>query len=131
MIVINPSTLPATPSSRSGSRRLPYAQESSPSPDLELIGMRTPPEGELSQPAKRRGRQKDPSWKEVIVADDIISCRKCQRIVHHMGETHVERVRHYLQKKCSKRLKALSITSYFPRALSENKIGVFQKLFTL
>ncbi|KAE8999723.1 hypothetical protein PF005_g19360 [Phytophthora fragariae] len=131
MIVIDPSTLPASPSSRSDLRRQPYAQASPPSTDLELFRMTTPPEVEPSQHAKQRGRCKDPAWKEVIVADGIVSCRKCEKIIHHMGETHVERVCHHLQQKYSKRLKTPVITSCFPRALSENKISEFQKLFAL
>lgn len=60
-----------------------------------------------------------------------MSCKRCERIIHQLGETHVERVRHHLQKKCSKRLKTKSIASSFPVALTAAQVTAFQKQFAL
>ncbi|ETM02246.1 hypothetical protein L917_01261 [Phytophthora nicotianae] len=42
-------------------------------------------------PPTKCGRRKGPAWDEVIAADGIVSCKKCERIIRQMGETHVER----------------------------------------
>ncbi|ETP53823.1 hypothetical protein F442_01308 [Phytophthora nicotianae P10297] len=62
-------------------------------------------------PPTKCGRRKGPAWDEVIAADGIVFCKKCERIIRQMGETHVERVRHRLQKKSTKRHKLKPITS--------------------
>ncbi|KAG3102976.1 hypothetical protein PI125_g13986 [Phytophthora idaei] len=83
-----------------------------------------------STPTKRE-RRKDPAWDEVIIADGIASCKRCDRTIHQLGETHVERVRHHLQNKCCKRLKTKAITSCFPAALTPSNLTAFKKQFAL
>ncbi|KAE9049921.1 hypothetical protein PR003_g5399 [Phytophthora rubi] len=90
---------------------------------------RVPPPS--SQSKSKRGRRKDPVWEGVIIIDDIVSCQKCEKIIHQMGATHVERVRLHLQKKCSKRLKTKPIMSCFPSALSPSVVHGFQKQFAM
>ncbi|KAE8883872.1 hypothetical protein PF005_g8499 [Phytophthora fragariae] len=98
----------------------------SPFPIGELSARPTP---KPQQP--KRGRRKDPAWDEVIVADGIVSCKRCERIIHQLGETHIERVRHHLQKKCNKRLKTKSIALCFPTALTAAQVTAFQKQLAL
>ncbi|KAE9128207.1 hypothetical protein PF007_g5344 [Phytophthora fragariae] len=57
---------------------------------------------------RRGGRPQDPVWDQVLVDDGIVSCLKCEKIIHTSGKTHVERVRYHFEKKCAKRLKTPS-----------------------
>ncbi|KAF4145453.1 hypothetical protein GN958_ATG05349 [Phytophthora infestans] len=57
--------------------------------------------------------------------------KKCERIIHHLGEPHVESVRHYLPNKCTKRLKTKAIASCFPAALISSNLTAFTKQFAL
>ncbi|KAF4038054.1 hypothetical protein GN244_ATG09828 [Phytophthora infestans] len=62
---------------------------------------------------------------------ELFPAKTCERIIHQLGETHVERVRHHLQKKCTKRLKTKTITSCFPAVLSARNVTEFKKIFAL
>ncbi|KAE9336532.1 hypothetical protein PF008_g12968 [Phytophthora fragariae] len=47
--------------------------------------------GYLVEPARRGGRLQDPIWNDVLVADGVVACKTCERIIHTAGETHVGR----------------------------------------
>ncbi|KAE9333745.1 hypothetical protein PR003_g13866 [Phytophthora rubi] len=47
--------------------------------------------GCLVEPARRGGRLQDPIWNDVLVADGVVACKACERIIHTAGKTHVER----------------------------------------
>lgn len=49
-----------------------------------------------------------PIRNEILVKDGVVSCLKCEKIIHTSGKTHVERVRYHFSKKCAKRLRLLS-----------------------
>ncbi|KAG3116809.1 hypothetical protein PI125_g4359 [Phytophthora idaei] len=40
-------------------------------------------------PSTKRGHRKNPAWDEVIVSDGNVSCKKCEHIIHQLGEPHV------------------------------------------
>jgi hypothetical protein len=63
------------------------------------------------------------------VANDIVSCKKCEKIIHQLGETHVERGRHHLQQKCTKPGKTRSIPACLPATLSLCRKDEFQSQF--
>ncbi|KAG3074027.1 hypothetical protein PI124_g14091 [Phytophthora idaei] len=67
----------------------------------------------------------------MLVEDGIVSCLKCEKIIHTSGKTHVERVRYHFDKKCSKRLKTPLITSVFRPAMTPAKVREFHKLFAM
>ncbi|KAG2797023.1 hypothetical protein PC116_g26913 [Phytophthora cactorum] len=58
----------------------------------------------------------------MLVEDGIVSCLKCEKIIHTSGKTHVERARYHFDKKCSKRLKTPLITSVFRPAMTPAKV---------
>ncbi|EGZ17490.1 hypothetical protein PHYSODRAFT_331461 [Phytophthora sojae] len=64
--------------------------------------------------------RKDPVWNDVVVADDVVSCKKCERIIHLLGETHVERVRDHFKRKGSKRPFALW---FYSTGMTFNKVN--------
>ncbi|RLN91956.1 hypothetical protein BBJ28_00018483 [Nothophytophthora sp. Chile5] len=89
-------------------------------------------QGSTSVLIKRKpGRRTDPVWDDVIVDDGIVSCKRCEKIIHHMGKTHVERVRYHMEKKCIKRAKTTLITTSFNPVLSAEAIEAFQQRFAL
>ncbi|KAE9039058.1 hypothetical protein PR001_g7679 [Phytophthora rubi] len=65
---------------------------------------------------RRGGRPQDPVWDQVLVDDGIVSCLKCEKIIHTSGKTHVERVRYHFEKKS---------------ALAPAKVQEFQLRFAL
>ncbi|KAG6596103.1 uncharacterized protein IUM83_18617 [Phytophthora cinnamomi] len=85
-----------------------------------------------SASGKRKvGLRTDPVWDNVIVDEGIVSCKRCEKIIHHMGKTHVERVRYHMEKKCIKHPRNQLIPSCFSPALSAEAIDTFQKGFAL
>ncbi|KAG2958916.1 hypothetical protein PC119_g26868 [Phytophthora cactorum] len=97
--------------------------------DNEVVGRKRNPK--YLQPPAKKGRRKDPVWDDVIVADDIVSCKKCEKIIHQLGKTHVERVRDHFKRKCPKRPVSKTITACLPPALGPVKIAAFQRQFAL
>ncbi|KAG3027974.1 hypothetical protein PC120_g5128 [Phytophthora cactorum] len=103
---------------------------SPPSPSSSTSGSQQPVVDPLP-PDRRGGRPQDPIWDEVLVEDGIVSCLKCEKIIHTSGKTHVERVRYHFEKKCSKRLNTPLITSVFRPAMTPAKVREFHKLFAM
>ncbi|RAW38305.1 hypothetical protein PC110_g5494 [Phytophthora cactorum] len=106
---------------------------SPPSPSSSTSGSQQPVVDPLP-PDRRGGRPQDPIWDEVLVEDGIVSCLKCEKIIHTSGKTHVERVRYHFEKKCSKRLNTPLITSDFVKQLEKalailSVLSTFQKAF--
>jgi hypothetical protein len=60
------------------------------------------------------GRPRDLAWDNVTVYGGVVTCNDCEKIIHTMGHTHVERVRHHLVKRCVKRLRPARIDTFFP-----------------
>ncbi|KAG3236987.1 hypothetical protein PI124_g18014 [Phytophthora idaei] len=86
-----------------------------PPQDNEVVGRKRNPKN--LQPPAKKGRRKDPVWDDVIVADDIVSCKTCEKIIYQLGKTHVEHVRDHFKRKCPKRPVLKTITACFPPAL--------------
>ncbi|KAG3092358.1 hypothetical protein PC122_g6574 [Phytophthora cactorum] len=53
-----------------------------------------------SVPACRGGHLQDLALNDVLVADGVVPCKKCEQTIHTLGKTHVERVRYNMAKKC-------------------------------
>ncbi|KAE9014137.1 hypothetical protein PF005_g2525 [Phytophthora fragariae] len=66
-----------------------------PPPTHGAIETRCDPHGQLAP--RRGGRPQDPVWDQVLVDDGIVSCLKCEKIIHTSGKTHVERVRYHFE----------------------------------
>jgi hypothetical protein len=64
-------------------------------------------------------------------ADGVVSCKKCERIIHTSGKTHVGRARYHFAKKCAKRAYTPAITTSFRPAISHVKVARFQRQFAL
>ncbi|KAH9079939.1 hypothetical protein Ae201684P_007647 [Aphanomyces euteiches] len=79
-----------------------------------------------SEAPRRGGRQRDPVWENCIV-DNVVSCKRCEKIIHTYGYRHVERVRHHMEKNCLKRLRSQPITNCFPVALSHTSLAEFER----
>ena len=86
----------------------------------------TPPHPTPESATLRPGRRRDPAWQSTIVEDNIVSCVRCEKIIHTYGMTHVERVRHHLEKTCRKRFRLQAITSFFPVAPAAETITNFE-----
>ncbi|KAH9128828.1 hypothetical protein LEN26_007283 [Aphanomyces euteiches] len=80
-----------------------------------------------SEAPRRGGRQRDPVWENCIVDDNVVSCKRCEKIIHTYGYRHVERVRHHMEKNCLKRLRSQPITNCFPVALSHTSLAEFER----
>ncbi|KAE9228063.1 hypothetical protein PF002_g13657 [Phytophthora fragariae] len=69
-------------------------------------------------PQRRGGRKRDPVWSDVVMFEDKTAvCSKCEVVIHELGYTHVERVRHHMTQRCPKRAKTVKISTLFPPAL--------------
>ncbi|KAE8956316.1 hypothetical protein PR001_g31774, partial [Phytophthora rubi] len=69
-------------------------------------------------PQRRGGRKRDPVWSDVVMFEDKTAvCSKCEVVIHELGYTHVERVRHHVTQRCPKRAKTVKISTLFPPAL--------------
>ncbi|KAE9036227.1 hypothetical protein PR001_g8943 [Phytophthora rubi] len=93
-----------------------------------------PPGGRVANsgdPTRRGGRLQDPVWNDVLISDGVVSCKKCEKIIHTSGKTHVERVRYHFAKKCPKRAYTPAITTCFRPAISPVKVAAFQRKFAL
>ncbi|KAG3236020.1 hypothetical protein PI124_g18958 [Phytophthora idaei] len=134
-LVSSPSPDPCPQTVSSSSQLVPDASDglspdvATPPQDNEVVGRKLNPK--YLQPPAKKGRRKDPVWDDVIVADDIVPCKKCEKIIHQLGKTHVERVRDHFKRKCPKRPVSKTITACFPPALGPVKIAAFQRQFAL
>jgi hypothetical protein len=71
------------------------------------------------------GRPRDPIWEKFTVADGVVTCHKCDKVIHMMDQTHVERVRLHFAKTCTKYAGRGTITMYFPAGMASLEQDVF------
>ncbi|KAG3187696.1 hypothetical protein PC128_g12503 [Phytophthora cactorum] len=92
-----------------------------------------------SVPACRGGHLQDPALNDVLVADGVVPCKKCEQIIHTLGKTHVERVRYNMAKKCDiagqaerkQQLATTLLNSCYYEARSANVLKLRGKQYTL
>ncbi|KAG2846389.1 hypothetical protein PC112_g1471 [Phytophthora cactorum] len=92
-----------------------------------------------SVPACRGGHLQDLALNDVLVADGVVPCKKCEQTIHTLGKTHVERVRYNMAKKCDiagqaerkQQLATTLLNSCYYEARSANVLKLRGKQYTL
>ncbi|ETP34369.1 hypothetical protein F442_17294 [Phytophthora nicotianae P10297] len=81
--------------------------------EVVSLSTSTPATHDTPSPAPTAGRNRKPVWDLMDVDGKDVLCKRCGKIVHASGRTHVERVEKHVYSRCEKRLSSYKITDIY------------------
>ncbi|ETN18210.1 hypothetical protein PPTG_03880 [Phytophthora nicotianae INRA-310] len=81
--------------------------------EVVSLSTSTPATHDTPSPAPTAGRNRKPVWDLMDVDGKDVLCKRCGKLVHASGRTHVERVEKHVYSRCEKRLSSYKITDIY------------------